>query len=84
MPNDIATQTEPEATKLAVPLLERMDPAIGETTSVDANTWRVVIAARVGWRSDHLAGASFRSSPRAIRKWYRREKNGVRGSTERT
>jgi len=34
MPNDLATQTEPEAAKLAVPLLERMDPAIGETTSV--------------------------------------------------
>jgi hypothetical protein len=34
MSNDIATQTEPEAAKLAVPLLERMDPAIGETTSV--------------------------------------------------
>src|SRR5438132_4575481 len=34
MPNDLATQTEPETGKLAVPLLERMDPAIGETTSV--------------------------------------------------
>jgi len=35
MPNDLATQAEPtESTKLAVPLLERMDPAIGETTSV--------------------------------------------------
>jgi uncharacterized phage infection (PIP) family protein YhgE len=34
MPNDLATQTEPEAGKLAMPLLERMDPAIGETTSV--------------------------------------------------
>ena len=34
MPNELATQTEPETGKLAVPLLERMDPAIGETTSV--------------------------------------------------
>src|SRR6266478_8164274 len=34
MPNDLAAQAEPETGKLAVPLLERMDPAIGETTSV--------------------------------------------------
>src|SRR5438270_3710756 len=35
MPNDLATQAESaESAKLAVPLLERMDPAIGETTSV--------------------------------------------------
>jgi hypothetical protein len=34
MPNDLTTQAEPESAKLAVPLLERMDPAIGETTSV--------------------------------------------------
>ncbi|HEY1861580.1 MAG TPA: hypothetical protein VGG61_14565, partial [Gemmataceae bacterium] len=30
----LSTQTEPESGKLAMPLLERMDPAIGETTSV--------------------------------------------------
>src|SRR5205807_7701394 len=35
MPNDLATQAESaESAKLVVPLLERMDPAIGETTSV--------------------------------------------------
>jgi hypothetical protein len=34
MSTDLSTQTEPESAKLAVPLLERMDPAIGETTSV--------------------------------------------------
>src|SRR5262245_61839945 len=31
---DLSTQTEPESNKLAIPLLDRMDPAIGETTSV--------------------------------------------------
>jgi DNA repair exonuclease SbcCD ATPase subunit len=34
MSTDLSTQTEPESGKLAMPLLERMDPAIGETTSV--------------------------------------------------
>lgn len=34
MSTDLSTHTEPESGKLAVPLLERMDPAIGETTSV--------------------------------------------------
>ena len=34
MSSELSTQTEPESGKLAVPLLERMDPAIGETTSV--------------------------------------------------
>jgi len=34
MSTDLSTQTEPDSGKLAVPLLERMDPAIGETTSV--------------------------------------------------
>jgi chromosome segregation ATPase len=34
MSTELSTQTEPESGKLAVPLLERMDPAIGETTSV--------------------------------------------------
>jgi hypothetical protein len=34
MSTDLSTQTDTESGKLAVPLLERMDPAIGETTSV--------------------------------------------------
>ena len=34
MSTDLSTQTEPESNKLAMPLLDRMDPAIGETTSV--------------------------------------------------
>jgi hypothetical protein len=34
MSTDLSTQTDSDSGKLAVPLLEKMDPAIGETTSV--------------------------------------------------